>query len=101
MQGPSVQDVLASFDRTVWIVTARTESGNGGLVATFVQNASIVPAAPRLIAGIAAHHHTWQLITRSRAFAAHLITKEHAHLLWRFGLASGKQVDKFAGVRWQ
>jgi flavin reductase (DIM6/NTAB) family NADH-FMN oxidoreductase RutF len=95
------QQVLGMFDRTAWIVTASAGAEKSGLVATFVNSASLVPALPRLVAGIAQHHYTWDLIRRSRAFAAHLVDESQAALIWRFGLASGREVDKFAQLAWR
>jgi flavin reductase (DIM6/NTAB) family NADH-FMN oxidoreductase RutF len=95
------QQVLGMFDRTAWIVTASAGGEKSGLVATFVNSASLVPALPRLAAGIAQHHYTWDLIRRSRAFAAHLVDESQAALIWRFGLASGREIDKFAQLAWR
>lgn len=97
----SFQDVRSLFNATAWIITAGSGNDAGGLVATFVNNASLVPALPRLTIGIARHHHTWELIQRSRAFAAHLVDEQHCELIWTFGLASGREVNKLAGVRWR
>jgi flavin reductase (DIM6/NTAB) family NADH-FMN oxidoreductase RutF len=85
-------------DREVWIVTAAHDGRRGGLVATFVAPASIVRAMPRIIAGIAKTHETWKLIEASGAFAAHLLEESEAELVWRFGLQSSRDVDKFAGL---
>lgn len=95
------QQALALFDRTAWIVTAAAGEEMSGLVATFVNSASLVPALPRLVAGIARHHLTWDLIRRSRSFAAHLIDESQCELIWRFGLESGRHTDKFAGLDWR
>jgi len=89
------------FDRTAWIVTASAGAEKSGLVATFVNSASLVPALPRLVAGIAQHHYTWDLIRRSRAFAAHLVDESQAALIWRFGMASGREIDKFGQLGWR
>jgi len=94
------QEALAIFDRAVWIITARAGDDMSGLVATFVNSASLVPSLPRLTAGIACHHFTWELIRRSQAFAAHLIDEETIDLAWRFGLDSGRRVRKYDGVGW-
>ena len=101
MNEASVQHVLSLFDRAVWILTAASGDRAGGLVATFVNNASLVPALPRIAAGIARHHHTWELMEHSRAFAAHLVDEAHADLLWRFGLGSGRDVHKLEGIAWR
>ena len=50
--------------------------------------------------GIAQHHYTWELIRRSRALAAHLIDERGSALAWRFGLASGRDVNKFHALAW-
>jgi len=101
MSETSVQEVLGLFDRSAWIITASSGGKTGGLVATFVNNASIVPALPRLVVGIAQHHYTWELIRASRSFAAHLVDERHAELIWRFGLRSGRRVDKFDDLKWR
>ena len=96
-----IQRALGQFDRTAWIVTSSAGGELGGLVATFVNSASLVPALPRLVVGIAVHHHTWRLMRNSRTFAAHLVDEAHCDLLWRFGLSTGHSTDKFAGVAWR
>src|SRR5262249_45930458 len=64
----------------------------------FVSNASIVPQLPRVLVGLARHHHTWRLIEASHALALHLIGEEHLDWVWRFGLQSGEVVDKLEGI---
>jgi flavin reductase (DIM6/NTAB) family NADH-FMN oxidoreductase RutF len=95
------QQVLGMFDRTAWILTARVGEEMSGLVATFVNTASLVPSLPRLVTGLARHHYTWDLIRRSRSFAAHLIDEAQPDLIWRFGLESGRRVNKFADLPWR
>ncbi len=87
------------IDREVWIVTAAHAARRAGLVATFVAPASIVPDMPRIIAGIAKTHATWQLIDASGAFAAHLVDESQADFVWRFGLQSSRDIDKFADLQ--
>jgi flavin reductase (DIM6/NTAB) family NADH-FMN oxidoreductase RutF len=96
-----MQKVLSLLDGTAWIITSGSAGDTGGLVATFVNNASLVPALPRLVIGIARHHYTWELIQRSRAFAAHLVDEQQCELIWKFGLTSGRRVNKFADVKWR
>ena len=95
------QQVLRMFDRTAWIITASVGGERSGLVATFVNTASLGPAHPRLAIGIARHHYTWELINRSRAFTAHLVDEAAGALIWRFGLSSGRHTNKFDGVEWR
>jgi flavin reductase (DIM6/NTAB) family NADH-FMN oxidoreductase RutF len=86
------------LDRELWLVTAAGPSGGGGLLATFVSQASLVPELPRVLVGLARHHHTWQLVEAGNAFALHLLGEEHLDLVWRFGLLSGRDTDKLAGL---
>jgi flavin reductase (DIM6/NTAB) family NADH-FMN oxidoreductase RutF len=51
-----------------------------------------------MVLGIAQQHHTWGLIEAGGGFALHLLYPEQLDLVWRFGLASGHDADKFAGI---
>src|SRR5258708_6417143 len=103
--------VFEQLDPVLWIVTARAENRRGGLVATFVNQASLcplwprgdgpaatAPEAPRVLVGVARQHHTWELIEASGAFALHLLGEEHTEWVARFGLPSGREGDKLDGL---
>jgi flavin reductase (DIM6/NTAB) family NADH-FMN oxidoreductase RutF len=98
MQPGKFTSLFSRFDREIWLVTARAGSISGGLIATFVHEASIAPEMPRLILGVAKQHHTWGIIEASGAFALHLISEKQLDWVWRFGLQSGHQVDKLTGL---
>ncbi|HVJ81988.1 MAG TPA: flavin reductase family protein [Planctomycetia bacterium] len=86
------------IDPPVWVVTAAAGGERGGLVATFVSNASLVPDEPRVLVGIAKHHFTWGLIDRSQAFGLHLVARDRIDWVRRFGLKTGREGDKFEGL---
>jgi flavin reductase (DIM6/NTAB) family NADH-FMN oxidoreductase RutF len=93
-------DVFRLIDREVWIVTSAAKDGRrGGLVATWVSQASIDSERPVVVAGIAPNHFTAELIESSGGFVAHLINAENSELAWRFGLQSGRDTDKFQGLK--
>jgi flavin reductase (DIM6/NTAB) family NADH-FMN oxidoreductase RutF len=94
---PDTSDIVRLLDREVWLVSAAHQGRRGGLIATFVDQASIVPDMPRMLVGIAKQHHTWALIEASRAFTLHLLDETRIDWVWRFGLQSGHATDKFAG----
>jgi flavin reductase (DIM6/NTAB) family NADH-FMN oxidoreductase RutF len=94
----SATDLIAPYNREVWVLTAAADGRRGGLVTTFVCEASIVPELPRVLVGIAKQHYTWQLIEASNAFALHLLGEDHLDWVWRFGLRSGRDIDKLAGL---
>lgn len=86
-------------DPVLWVVTARFGDEQSGLIATFVQNASLVPALPRMLAAIAKHHYTWNLIENSQSFALHLVGETRLEWVDRFGLHSGRMSDKFTALQ--
>ncbi len=99
MSTASFGELLAGqLDPALWLVTAANGSARGGLVATFVYPASLVPEEPRMVVGIAKHHFTWRLIDGSGAFALQLVGAAHADRASRFGLRSGHETDKFADL---
>jgi len=95
-----VSAVFAQTDRELWLLTARDGEKVGGLIASCVAHASIVPELPRVLVGIARHHRTWELMTAAGAFALHLLAEAQRDWVWRFGLQSGRDLDKFAGLSW-
>jgi len=99
MNAEVIANLFARLDPALWLVTAASGSRRGGLIATFVSQASIVPAMPRVLIGLARHHFTWELIEASRAFGLHLLGEAHLEWVWRFGLRSGRADDKMEGLR--
>ncbi len=101
MQQPSVTDLFNQIlDPPLWVLTAAHGADRGGLIATFVANASLVPDLPRILAGIARQHHTWSLLQAARCFALHLLDESRLDWVDRFGLRSGRDADKFLGLEW-
>jgi flavin reductase (DIM6/NTAB) family NADH-FMN oxidoreductase RutF len=90
--------LFARTDRELWLLTAAAGDRRGGLIATFVSQSSIVPDLPRVVVGLAKQHHTWGLVESSGAFALHLLGEEQIELVWRFGLRSGRDLDKLEGL---
>jgi flavin reductase (DIM6/NTAB) family NADH-FMN oxidoreductase RutF len=86
------------LDRAVWLVTAQAAGRRGGLIATFVSEASIAPDLPRVVVGLARQHYTWEIVESSGAFALHLLGDDQLDWVWRFGLKSGHSCDKLEGL---
>jgi flavin reductase (DIM6/NTAB) family NADH-FMN oxidoreductase RutF len=98
MDVTAASTLLAWMDREVWLVTAQAGPRRGGLIATFVGQASIASDLPRVSLGLFNQHHTHDLVQDSGCFALHLLSEDNLELVWRFGLASGRDVDKLAGL---
>jgi flavin reductase (DIM6/NTAB) family NADH-FMN oxidoreductase RutF len=94
----AIANVFGQTDPELWLVTAAAPGGRGGLIATFVNAASIVPEMPRVLVGLARQHHTWGLVEAAGAFALHLLAEDQVEWVWRFGLGSGRDADKLAGL---
>src|SRR3954464_5573717 len=96
MDKTAASALIAWLDRELWLVTSRAGERRGGLIATFVSQASLVPDLPRVLVGIARQHHTWELIETSGAFGLHLLSRDNLDWVGHFGLRSGRDLDKFA-----
>ena len=92
----AISAVFHLYDPPLWLVTAAHAGRRGGLIATSAMRASIVATQPRMLVAIARQHHTWGLIQASGGFALHLLAASDLDAVWRFGLHSGHQQDKFA-----
>ena len=91
-----IEQVFGLIDREIWIVTAAAGDKRGGLVATWVSQASIDENTPTVVIGIAANHYTCELIELSSAFALHLLRPDQAEVAWNFASGSGRDRDKLA-----
>ena len=89
---------LAAMDQKLWIVTSAAGNRQSGLIATTVMHVSIVPEMPRFLVTIGRQHDTWNQIEASGCLALHLLNDDQLELVWRFGLQSGRDVDKFSGL---
>jgi flavin reductase (DIM6/NTAB) family NADH-FMN oxidoreductase RutF len=82
-------------------VTAAAGNRSGGLVATWVSPASIDPKQPTVLVGLAPNHFTAKLVRESGGFALHLLAEVQTELVWRFGIGSGRDSDKLAGLSYR
>lgn len=92
-----VDSVLKLVDREVWIVTAAAGDRRGGLCATWVSAASIDPAQPVVVVGLAPNHFTAELVRESGALGLHLLRADQTEVALDFAIGSGRHRDKLAG----
>jgi len=93
-----IEQVFRRTSREAWIVTGVAGERRGGLLATWVSEASIDREHPVVLIGIAPNHFTAELIDASGCFGLHLISPEQIDLAWNFAIGSGRDRDKLAGV---
>jgi flavin reductase (DIM6/NTAB) family NADH-FMN oxidoreductase RutF len=90
--------IFQRIDRPLWLLTAAAAGRRGGLIATFVSEASLVPDRPRVLVGLGKIHHTCALVAESRAFGLHLLAEDQVERVWQFGLRTGRDLDKLEGL---
>ncbi len=101
MKSSAALSVFGQLDPPIWLLTTKTQRSQGGLIATFVSQASISLAHPRVIVGLAKHHHTWRLVEEARRFVLHLLGINRVDVVARFGLRTGHEFDKMADSEWE
>lgn len=99
-QRQGVERVLGQIKRELWLVTASDQDRRGGLVATWVSQATLDAEPAIMVVSLATNHFTRELVDASQAFSLHLIGQRHSEIAFRFASASGKNQDKFAGLDW-
>jgi flavin reductase (DIM6/NTAB) family NADH-FMN oxidoreductase RutF len=94
-----VTQALSLVDRVVWVVTAAAEGARSGLLATWVMQTSLDPAMPKVTLFLNSRNFTTQLIVKSGVLGLHLLRPNQTDLAWGFGLRSGRDADKFEGLK--
>ena len=98
MNVDAFSEIFDRLDRELWLITACAGEQCSGLIATYISRVSLVPALPRVTVALAKHHLTHELIEASNAFCMHLIGEDQLDWVWRFGVTSGRDVDKLRGL---
>lgn len=92
-----MQDIVfRSLTHGVYVVTTRSGDRVNGMTAAWVSQVSFSPLL--LMVSIAPSRYSHDLIMKSRIFAINVLTSAQVDLGKRFGLQSGRKVDKFAGL---
>lgn len=81
----------------VYVITAAHGGQQGGFTAAWVTQVSFDPLL--VAVSINPANATWSLIGRSRGFAINVLASGERETVRHFGLQSGRDVDKFKGVR--
>ena len=81
----------------VYVVTVSHDGRRGGFTAAWVTPVSFDPLM--VAVSINAGNATWALIEKGHRFAINVLESGQHDVARRFGLQSGRDVDKFSGVR--
>ena len=82
-------------------VTSQWQGKLNAQIAVAISAASIVPAKPRLLVQIYKGNYSHQLIHSSRSLALNFLRPGQLELLSAFGLVSGRDTDKLAGMSYR
>ena len=91
-------EIFKGLDRELVARHARAGERCSGLIAAYVSRVSLVPELPRVTIALAKHHFTHELIEAAGTFCMHLVGEDQLDLVWRFGIRSGREVDKLRGL---
>jgi flavin reductase (DIM6/NTAB) family NADH-FMN oxidoreductase RutF len=81
----------------VYVITASHEGRADGFTAAWVTQVSFEPLL--LAISINPGHATWPLIDKSRMCAINVLASSQQDMARHFGLTTGRDLDKLAGVR--
>ena len=99
-----VELVLEELWSPIAVLTAAHGGRANGLVTSTGVTASLLPESPRVSVVLARSSLTRELVLGSGAFALHLLPAEPVgrslEVFRRLGFASGRDVDKLAGIPW-
>ena len=81
----------------VYVVTASHDATRDGFTAAWVTQVAFDPLL--LAISVNPKNATWALMERSRRFAINVLDGSQLEMARHFGLTSGRDVDKFLGMR--
>ena len=95
------QRLVARLDYPMFVLTARSASGDGersGCLIGFASQCSIDP--PRFAVWVSEKNHTFSVAKASSHLGVHALSAEQRDLAELFGGETGDEVDKFARCSW-
>lgn len=92
------ESIFSLSNHELYVVTARDGARTGGQIASWVLPATLAPDRPRAVVLLSPANHTHELVRASGRFALNLLAEGQELLVPHFGLRSGRELDKLAGV---
>ncbi len=91
-------NIFSLVNHEVYVLTARHEGRENGQIATWVMPATLARGFARVSAVVSRRNYTHGLLAASGRFALSMLATDQLALLPHFGLLSGHEQDKMAGV---
>ena len=92
------EDALHDLSTGIYIVSTKKDEAVNGLTVTWATRTSMIP--PLVAIAVGHHHHSFHMIKEGKVFCVNVIGEEHKELAMKFGEVSGKDDDKFEGVKY-
>lgn len=96
-RGVPILSLFERADPAVYLVSARSGAERGGMIASWVTQATLSSAHPRVLAVLSVATRTQRLIEESRRFALQLLDESQADVVARFALPVPTGVEKWDG----
>ena len=93
------QEALRSMSYGVYVVTSRSGERINGLTVAWASQISLRP--PLVAVSVDRRWYSHELLSRGDHFIVHVLADDQVDLGRHFGFASGREVDKLAGVDWE
>lgn len=92
-----IEKAMRLITSGVYVVTTKLDSQINGLTVAWLSRASFSP--PLISVSIGKTRFTHDLVKKSRVLAVNILAEGQESLARHFGFRSGKEVDKFAGLK--
>ena len=96
MSEEEFNDLMSATDPALIVVTTAAEDEQAGCLVGFHSQSSMAPAQYGF--WLSKANHTYRVSLRSAHFAIHFLTTADLALAQHFGMRSGEESDKFAGI---
>ncbi|MCH8107308.1 MAG: flavin reductase [Chloroflexi bacterium] len=98
MEYERIAPLMGNLWSPICAVTSRWREKANAQIAVAIAGASIVPSMPRVLVQIYKTNYSHDLIQGSGAFALNFLRKDQLDLIKDFGMVSGRDKEKLAGV---
>ena len=100
MEYSLIAPMMSELWSPIAAVSSRWRDRPNAQIAVAIGAASIVPGMPRVIVQIYKRNYSHELIYGSGAFGLNFLRSDQLRYIKDFGLVSGREVDKLAGVEY-
>lgn len=98
MDYAKIAPIMGNLWSPLAVVSSNWQGRDNAQLCLSIGGASIVPERPRVVTHIYKTNHSHEMIARSGAFALNFLRADQLELIDRFGMHSGRDLDKLEGL---